>query len=150
MPATSQKKRKSPPDAAAVPSSTTVQLDGIRQHPVQLNRGGGGPAYKVAAFDKASELSRRKKTVDTAGVPDPEPLNLMAPGPTQNKRQKSSLPNVGNDAHTHNLADVCVCVTDSRSAACACSPFGPTRFGNRPPSIRLGKLWFSTEKTSTC
>jgi hypothetical protein len=72
---------------AAVPPTNGEPMS---KRAVRTNRGGGGPAKKVEAFDKATENSKRRKAGAAPQIPDSEPLNPMAPaGPAGRKSRRS-------------------------------------------------------------
>src|ERR1700722_3726548 len=79
------------------PPTRQRQADGSSndQRAVRANRGGGGPAKRVEAFDQATERSTRKKTSASA-IPDSEPLNPMAP--TKGKRRGAPTKGKGRSA----------------------------------------------------
>lgn len=63
---------------AAFSSKKPEAQEPARALPVRSNRGGGGPAKRVEAFDKATDISKRRKATGIE-IPLSEPLNPMAP-----------------------------------------------------------------------
>jgi hypothetical protein len=79
--------RKKQAPAGAPSGSTNSVQDPNHMRPARINRGGGGPAKKFEAFDKAVELSKRHKA---SGVPTSEPLNPMAPTTMKRKAGRTN------------------------------------------------------------